>query len=300
MSTERTAGPGRAPRTSSRRGPVALALLRRVPGYLGLGFLWLWVAFSVFAFGWVVMASLKTNQEFFGNMWALPSVPQWGNYARAFVSGNLGQYFLNTLVVVGASTIVLLVISAPAAYTLSRIKFPGNKQIISLFLIGIGIPVQIIMIPLFFLMFNLGLVNTLFGLGLVYVATHLAFTVFLLIGFYDSLPGALEDAAVIDGCSRFQTYRHVMLPLSYPGITTAAIFNVIFIINEFLLALVLLVDNDKFTLSIGLHALYGNMKYTGDWVGLFAGFTMVMAPALILFLFVSRRIIEGLTMGAVD
>ncbi|BAS27912.1 carbohydrate ABC transporter permease [Limnochorda pilosa] len=265
---------------------------------IAMAFFLVWIGFSLFAFGWILLASLKTNQEFFRGIWSLPEAPQWGNYLRVLTSGSLGQYFGNSLFAVAVSAFLVLVLATPAAYTLARMHFRGAQTLSSLFIVGIGVPVQVIIIPLFFLMFRVGLVDTLTGLILAYVVTSLPFTIFLLRGFFRSLPSELEEAATVDGCSPSRTFLSIMLPLAAPGLLTATIFNVVWLLNEFLLSLTLLVSNTKYTLSLGLYALYGNMRYTGDWVGLFAGFAVVMVPSLLVYVFLSQRIIEGLTLGA--
>ena len=261
-------------------------------------FLSLWVGFSLLAFLWVVLGSLKSNQEFFAGIWTLPSRLHFENYVNALAGSGLGRDFINTVVVIGVAVVLLLVIGAPAAYALARIKFPGVNWVATGFMLGIGIPVQVFVIPLFFLMARAGLANSLLGLIIVYVVTSMPFTIFLLRGFFASLPSSLEEAAAIDGCTRFGTFRWVMLPLARAGMITATIFNVVFLLNDFLLALTFMQSNEKFTLSLGLFGLYGNMRYTGDWVALFAGFTIIMVPSLVVYLFLSRNIIEGLTMGA--
>lgn len=276
-----------------------MKIARLVQG-LSLIFLWLWVGFSIFVFSWVVLSSFKNNREFFANVWALPARFEWGNYARALFSSNLAVYFTNSLFVVLTAAFLVLVLAAPAAYTLARIYFKGRLFVSNLFILGIGIPVQVIMIPLFFLIIDLNLVNSLAGLILTYVVIQLPFSIFLLTGFFANLPGALEEAAALDGSTAWQTFLRIMLPLAGPGLVTVSIFNVIFLLNEFLLALVLLTDNSKYTLSLGLYALYGNMRYTGDWVALFAGFSIVMLPALLVYLFLSERVMQGITLGAID
>jgi raffinose/stachyose/melibiose transport system permease protein/N-acetylglucosamine transport system permease protein len=137
------------------------------------------------------------------------------------------------------------------------------------------------------------------GLIRVYGSLSIPFTIFLIQGFFRTLPGVLEEAAYIDGCSPIRTFLFIMLPIGSPGIVTAAIFNFISLWNEFLLALTLLNDSKSYTLPIGLYALQGAMQYTGDWVSLFAAVVVVTIPTLIIYLFLSRQIIEGLTMGAV-
>jgi raffinose/stachyose/melibiose transport system permease protein/N-acetylglucosamine transport system permease protein len=272
--------------------------LRSVPYFLEIAFLVIWVGFSLLAFAWVVLASLKSNSGFFAGIWTLPQHLHFDNYVRALSDSGLGLDFINTIVVIGVSVIVLLAISSPAAYALAKVNFPGVNWIATLFMLGIGIPVQVFVIPLFFLLSGLGLANTLVGLMLAYVVTSLPFTIFLLRGFFYTLPSQLEEAATIDGCTAFGAFRRVMLPLARGGLITATIFNVVFLFNDVLLALTLIQDNEKFTLSLGLFGLYGSMHYTGDWVALFAGFTVIMIPSLLIYLFLSRNLIEGLTMGA--
>ena len=275
-------------------------LLNRFGHSLGVALLWLWVIFSLFVFSWVVLSSFKTNREFFANVWQLPQQMQWSNYGRALFSSEMLIYFFNSILVVGIASFVVLVLAAPAAYSLARIAFPGSRQINMLFVLGIGIPIQVIMIPIFFILININLVNSLIGLIIIYVVTELPFTIFLLTGFFANLPSALEEAAALDGSSVWQTFLRIMLPLASPGLVTVTIFNVVFLLNEFLFALVLLADNSKYTLSLGLYALYGNMRYTGDWVALFAGFSVVMLPSLLIYLFLSERVMQGITLGAID
>ena len=289
---------GRASVGARGTTPVLLKALRRLPTYLGMAFLYLWAGFSIFAFLWVVFASLKTTQGFFAGVWQLPSRLHFDNYVRALSGSGLGIAIINSLVVVGVSVAVINILAAPAAYSLTRIPFRGARAIQNLFMLGIGVPVQVIIIPLFFLMNGIHLIDNRAGLVLTYVVTSLPFTIFFLTGFFRSLPGVLEEAAIIDGCNRFQVFTRIMLPLATPGLITVSIFNVVFLLNEFLLALTLISTNSKFTLALGLYSIYGNMRYTGDWVGLFAGFSVVMIPSLLVYVFLSTRIMEGLTMGA--
>ena len=167
------------------------------------------------------------------------------------------------------------------------------------FTLGMGVPYQLLLIPLFFMMASINLVNTYTGLIILYVSLSIPFTVFIMQGFFKSLPHELEEAAMIDGCTPIATFFRIMLPLGNPALVTAGIFNFIFLWNEFLLALTFVSNTAKFTLSVGIYGLQGSMTYTGDWVALFAGFVMVALPTLIVYLVMSRRVIEGLTMGAV-
>jgi ABC-type glycerol-3-phosphate transport system permease component len=266
------------------------------PAYLVLG---LWSLFTLFIILWVMFSSLKTTRELFANVWALPTKLHFENYVKALFAADLEVYFLNSLAVVLTSVLVILALSAPAAYVLSRKKFRGSSLITLVFIAGIGIPLPLLFIPLFIIMTAFKINNTLFGLGTLFVAVSLPFTIFILTSFFASLPVELEEAAIIDGASDFQVFFRVMLPLGMPGLITAAIFNFIGLWNEYQLALVFLNDPDKSTLSLGLYSLSNGMEYTGDWTGLLAGVVIVMIPTIILYILLSERMISGITMGAV-
>ena len=261
--------------------------------------LYLWCAFSLFVFCWIIMSSLKTNREFFTNMWGLASKQQFGNYIKVLKNYHLGRNFFNSLIVVLSSVFLLLVVCSPAAYVLSRIRFKGSTFLSRMFILGMGVPYQLLLVPLFFMMAAIHMINTLSGLVLLYVALSIPFTVFIMQGFFKTLPHELEEAAMIDGCNPIETFFRIMLPLGRPALVTAGIFNFIFLWNEFLLALTFVSNTAKFTLSVGIYGLQGSMQYTGDWVALFSGFVVVALPTLVVFMVMSRRVIEGLTMGAV-
>jgi N-acetylglucosamine transport system permease protein len=270
--------------------------LRRTSAYIILG---LWSLFTVFVLAWVAVTSVKTNRQLFLNVWSLPTKLQYQNYIKAWTVVKMGSYFLNSLVVVMAAVIIILIASAPASYILSRVKFRGNNLINAIFIAGIGIPVPLLFIPLFVILDKIRLINTLWGLGTIYVAVSIPFTVYLLTGFFRTLPVELEEAATLDGCSDIQVFSKVMLPLASPGLITAAIFNFMFLWNEYQLALVFLSDPKLRTLSLGIYSLENSMEYTGDWVGLMAGVIIVIVPTIILYLFLSEKMIAGITMGAV-
>ena len=262
-------------------------------------FMYLWCAFSLFALGWMLLCSFKTNKEFFKNAWGLPAVPQWANYIKVFTSYSLGNNLWNSVLIVTVSVFFIVLISGPAAYVLSRCTFRGNAFLNKFFTLGMGVPFQLLLIPLFFQMYTLGIVGSKLSLILVYIALSIPFTIFLVQGFFRSLPGVLEEAAYMDGCSPIKTFFYIMLPLGKPGLITAAIFNFISLWNEFLLSLTFIGDSADYPLSVGLYSLQGSMQYTGDWVALFAALVVVTIPTLIIYMLLSRQIIEGLTMGAV-
>jgi ABC-type glycerol-3-phosphate transport system permease component len=268
----------------------------RLVMYLVLG---LWSLFTIFSISWIMLASLKSTREIFREPLKLPADMMWENYVNAWNSVRLGDYIINSIVVVTVSLIVLMAVSAPAAYVLSRFKFRGAAMVTMVYIAGMGIPFPLLFIPLFGILTLLRVINTLPGLMLVYVSLSIPFTVFLLTGFFATLPKELEEAALIDGCSNWQTFWHVMLPLASPGILTAAIFNGIGLWNEYQLALVFINNPDNRTLSLGLYSMQNAMQYTGDWPGLFAGVVIVMIPTILLYIFLSEKMISGITMGAV-
>ena len=270
--------------------------IRQLPAYLVLS---AWSLFTIVTIGWIVLASLKSNREVFREPLKMPTELQFENYQRAWDSAKLGQNFMNSVIIVGLAVIIILLVSAPAAYILSRVKFRGSNLITMIYIAGIGVPYPLLFIPLFAMLAGMGMTNSKEGLILVYVSLSIPFTVYILTGFFATLPGDLEDAAVIDGCSDFQVFRFVMLPLASPGILTAAIFNFIGLWNEFQLALIFIQDPEQRPLSLGLYSLKNSMTYTGDWAGLFAGVVLVMAPTILLFLVLSERMISGITMGSV-
>jgi N-acetylglucosamine transport system permease protein len=270
--------------------------LRTFPAYIILGG---WSLFTAFVLIWISLTSLKTNRDLFLNVWSLPKTLQFQNFTKAWSSLHIGSYFLNSFEVVIASVIVILFLSAPASYILSRAKFKGSNFLVLAFVAGIGIPLPLLFIPLFVILAEIKLINTLPGLGIVYVASSIPFTVYMLTGFFATLPQELEEAAILDGCSDIEVFSRVMLPLASPGLITAAIFNFMFLWTEYQLALVFISDPKYRTLSLGLYALENSMEYTGDWVGLMAGVVLVVVPTIIMYIFLSERMISGITMGAV-
>jgi N-acetylglucosamine transport system permease protein len=268
----------------------------QLPAYV---FLIAWTLFTVFALSWVVLASLKTTREVFREPFKIPAEPQFVNYERVWLNSQVGQSFLNSLIIVGISVAVILLVSAPASYVLSRAVFRGRGLLTMVYIAGIGIPYPLLFIPLFGILAGMKLINTMPGLILVYISLSIPFTVYILTGFFSTLPQELEDSAVIDGATDFQVFQKVMLPLASPGILTAAIFNFIGLWNEFQLALIFIQDPQSRPLSLSLYSLKNSMTYSGDWAGLFAGVVIVIVPTIILFVWLSERMISGITLGSV-
>ena len=259
----------------------------------------LWCLIVILSLAWILITSFKTNRELYQEIWKLPSSFNLDNYKKILDLYDLSQFFLNSIIVVPINVILILVLAVPAAFVLTRAEFRFRSHILSFFIFGMGIPVIIALFPMYFLLSDIGLLNTLSGLSLVYIATSLSFSIFMLHGFFGSYPVELDEAATIDGCTPFQSFIKVVLPLSSTGIITVTIFNFISIWNEYMLALIVIRDEAKRLLSVGIYALQASMQYTGDWVTLFAGVVLALLPLIVFFVLMADRIMDGLTVGAV-
>ena len=257
-----------------------------------------WAAIVIFPMLWLVYSSFKTDQEIFFTPWVLPQALQWGNFQRAWVEVHIGQYFVNSMRVVIPGVALTLVVSAMASYVLARFKFPGNRVIFYLFLAGLLFPIFMALVPLFFLARDLGMLNTVHGLVLVYVAYSLPFTIFFLTGFFKTLPSELHEAALIDGANEYQVFFRVMLPLAQPGLVTMGIFNFLGQWNQFILPLVLMTDREGYVLPQGLSFMLHQQYYQNDWSALFAAVTLIMVPTLVIYVIFQNRIQKGVTVGA--
>ncbi len=247
---------------------------------------------------WVLLTSIKPSHEVFASPWGLPSVPKWANYATAWSTAGIGHCFLNSLIVTLATLAILLPAGAMAAYVFARYPFPGSGGLFTAFLSGMMFPHFLAIVPLFFLLSSMNLLDTLHGLVLVYVAFSLPFTVFVLAGFFQALPGELGEAAMIDGCGHAGTFWKVMLPLAKPGLIVVGIFNAIGLWNEYSLALVLIPSEQNRTLPLGIANLVMVEHYQSDWGALFAGLVIVMTPVLIVYWIFRDRIHDMMLAGA--
>ncbi|MGW0120737.1 carbohydrate ABC transporter permease [Streptomyces sp. NPDC003327] len=263
------------------------------------GVLVIWAIMVVMPLLWAVMTSFKTDKAIFTSPWSLPDTLHFENWSRAWTEAHMGDYFLNTIVVVGGSLIGTLLFGSMAAYVLARFDFPGNRFIYFLFIGGMSFPIILALVPLFYVMQNLALLNTPHGLILVYIAYSLPFTVFFLTAFFRTLPSSVAEAAFVDGASHTRTFFQVMLPMAKPGLISVGIFNFLGQWNQYLLPTVLNTEQDQKVLSQGLVQLAVSQGYKGDWSGLFAGLVMAMLPVLAAYVIFQRQVVAGLTAGAV-
>ncbi len=259
--------------------------------------------------GWVFMASVKENAEFYGNPWALPAGFYWSNFTDAFQEANMGSYMWNSVMVTAIALLILLAVALPAAYVLARFEFTGSKFFKTMFRTGLFINISFIVVPIFLmlldwdsglktLMGNTFFLNNRFILALVYAATALPFTIFLLSSYFETLPHDFEEAAYIDGAGYFKTMITVMIPMAKPSIITVILFNFLAFWNEYILALTLM-PGEKKTLPVGLVNLMAAERAAANYGRLYAGMVIVMLPTLILYVMVQKQLTQGMTAGGV-
>ncbi|MEU9961340.1 carbohydrate ABC transporter permease [Streptomyces sp. NPDC050982] len=285
-------------KTTSAPGPREKATEGRTLNIFSHGMLILWAFMVVLPLLWAVMTSFKTDKEIFSSPWALPDSLHFDNWSRAWTEANMSDYFLNTIIVVGFSLLGTMLLGSMAAYVLARFEFPGNRFIYFLFIGGMSFPIILALVPLFYVMQNLALLNTLPGLILVYIGYSLPFTVFFMTAFFRTLPSSVAEAAFVDGASHTRTFFQVMLPMAKPGLISITIFNFLGQWNQYMLPTVLNTEPDNKVLTQGLVQLAVSQGYKGDWSGLFAGLVMAMLPVLAAYIVFQRQVVQGLTAGA--
>ena len=274
--------------------------------YLVLGLLAISIIVPV---AWVFLASIKQNSEFYGNPWALPAGFYWQNFVDAWNKASMGSYMLNSVIVTALALAILLVVALPAAYVLSRFQFKGRKFLNVCFMGGLFINVNYIVVPIF-LMLRDGdlwlknlvggsfLLNNIFVLAVVYAATALPFTIYLLSGYFATLPHDYEEAAYIDGAGYGRTMISVIFPMAQPSIITIILFNFLSFWNEYIISMTLMSSTKApRTLPVGLLNLMQAQQSAAQYGTMYAGLVLVMLPTLILYICVQRQLTQGMTVG---
>ena len=254
---------------------------------------------------WVFMASVKKNAEFIGadvNPWALPKQFFYQNFIVAFRDAQMGEFFLNSVLVTATALILLLIIALPASYALSRFEFKGRKILNLAFMAGLFINVNYIVVPIFLMlsdanrMFHVEFfLDNRFLLALIYASTHLPFTIYLLSSYFRTLPKGFEEAAYIDGCGYFKTMTKIMIPMAKPSIITVILFSFLAFWNEYIIAYTLMDEHG--TLAMGLKNLMAVERTATNYGLMYAGLVVVMLPVLILYICVQKQLTEGMTLG---
>lgn len=280
--------------------------LMRLLIYLILGLFAITILVPV---GWVFMASIKENAEFYGQSpWALPKGIYLQNFVDAFREANMAAYLGNSVLVTALALLFLLVLAIPAAYVLARYRFRCSKALNILYMAGLFVNVNYIVVPIFLMLVDGDsflkshglppfLLNNLVVLALIYASTHLPFTVYLLSGFFASIPRDYEEAAFVDGSGYVRTMVTIMIPMARPAVITIILFNFLAFWNEYIIAMTLM-TKDKFkTLPVGLVNLMSVQKASTNYGQLYAGLVLVMLPTLILYVLVQKRLTQGMSLG---
>lgn len=248
---------------------------------------------------WAILMSFKSNKEFFYNIWGLPSRWMFENYQRAWIAARIGSYFANSVVVSIFTVAFIIMLCVPATYILTRIRFKGSYFFFTMYAAGMLLPAMTGLISQYLLLNRFGLIDKLSGVVILYVLVSMPFTIFMLSSFFKSIPGELEEAAMIDGCGYNKTLWKIIFPMAKPGIITVSIFNFLSVWNEYAIALTMINSDSKKTIAVGIVNLFAVQQYYTDWSALFAGLVIIMLPVLIVYAIFQNRLTEGITLGAI-
>jgi multiple sugar transport system permease protein len=253
----------------------------------------LWLLPVIAAF----ITSFRTQDDISVNgFWSMPQVMSWANFVKAWTAARVAKYLLNSFIITLPSLLGMLFLSSLAAYTLARHRFRGNLAIYFMFIAGTMLPFQILMLPVFRLTNYLGLYDTYGSLILIHTAFQLGFCTFVLRNFMKTVPNEILDAARVDGCSEFRIYWQIMLPLTLPALAAVATLEFTWVFNDYLWAIILLRSDALRPVTAGLATLRG--QYNTDWPVITAGALLATIPTLLVFTFLQRYFIQGLTLGS--
>lgn len=282
----------------AKRTPFISGPLRKL-GYVLLYFILCAVAlFQLFPLVWLLLFSLKNNQEVFNlPPLSLPGELRWENYGKVWSAGNISVYFLNSVWITLAATLLTVILGSLVTFAITRMKWRGSSFVLGLFMVAMMIPVHSTLIPLFSIFNRIGLTDHPLSLILAYVAFNMPITILILLGFYYTLPREVEEAAVMDGCSVHRVFFQVVLPMTGSVLATTTIINMIYNWNEFIFVNTFISSDVLKTLTVGVQNFIG--QYTTDWGAIGATLMISILPILVMFLFLSDRIVEGIAAGSV-
>ena len=257
---------------------------------------------------WVFMASVKETVEHYGNPWALPTHLHWQNFVDAWNKADMGAYMGHSVLVTGLALAILLIVALPASYCLARFKFVSQKFLNTCFMAGLFINVNYIVVPIYLMLADgdkwlknlLGsgfLLNNHVVVAIVYAATALPFTIYLLSSYFATLPHDFEEAAYIDGAGYWRTMLEIIFPMAKPSIITVILFNFLSFWNEYIIVKTLVTDKELWTLPAGLLNLMQAQQSAAEYGPMYAGLVLVMLPVLILYICVQKNLTKGMTVG---
>ncbi|ASF40498.1 MULTISPECIES: carbohydrate ABC transporter permease [Halobacillus] len=259
----------------------------------------IWSLAVLYPIVWMILGAFKSNAEIYSNPWGMPESFNFGNFVDAWTNYNIDISVFNSLIVTGLGALLTLAMAIPTSYALERMRFRGNRLLFTLYISAMMIPMVLGWIPLFFLLMQLNLLDNIFGLAIVYAVSQLPFSIFVLTSFMATIPKSLEEAASIDGMSPYGILWKIITPLSTTGIITVTIMNMIQFWNEYFMALIFLQSEENYTLALAIDYISNETQYTNAWGTLFASLVIAIVPVIILYAIFQRRIVKGMTEGAI-
>jgi N-acetylglucosamine transport system permease protein len=257
----------------------------------------LWCLLVIVPLLWVVLSSFKTSSEIFASPFGLPANWNFTNYVNAWTIAGIGSFFFNSVIVVFGALFLTMLFGSMSAYVLARFRFPGSRLLYYLMLAGLTFPIFLAIVPLFFVLRGIGLLNTLPGLILTYAAFAFPFTVFFLYAFFRSLSRSIAEAAAVDGAGEWRIFFQIMLPMARPGLATVAILNFVGLWNQFLLPVALNTNTENYVLTQGMAAFASQAGYSVDFGALFAAVVITVIPVLIIYLIFQRQLQGSVSQG---
>lgn len=260
----------------------------------------LMIAFAVmclYPLVWLFLTSFKTNQEIYTNTWGLPQHWNPVNYINAIEKGHILQYFGNSVIIAVSAVVVTAILATMASYAITRMRWKLSQTTYNIFLLGMMIPVYALIIPLFSIFKAMGMLNTYLSVIIPQIAVGLPMSIFIICGFMEGIPGDLEEAAIIDGCSIYKCFTSIILPISKSSIVTVAVVQFINVWNDLLLPRIFLTDSNMMTLPVGLTNFQA--MYSTDYVGEIAAVIITIIPTIIVYIALHKQIMEGMVAGAV-
>lgn len=270
--------------------------VRRLPMFVLVALL---LVIEIYPLLWLFLSSLKGNTEFSTQpMWALPQGLHWENYGDALTTGNIGTYFLNSALTVFPSLALILILSLAAGFGLEVMLWRGRNTVALIFLAGIMVPVQMLLLPLFSIYFHTHLVDTRWSLIITYTGFGLPLSVFLMAGFYKNVPREVIEAATVEGANIFQIFYHVAIPLVANGLVTIALVQFFFLWNDLLFSLTFISSDNRRTIQTGLLSFTGQYGAV-SWGPTFAAISLAVFPTLLIYLILNQKVMKGLAAGSV-
>ncbi len=280
---------------SKKLGAPRLSVSTRIGQWMIRIFLILWSVTVAFPVIWVLYTSLKSNQEFFASPWALPSAPQWSNFAEAWKEANFAGYFFNSILTVLLTLAITLLIVGANAYVIAKYRNRFIRGLEKFYMVAMMVPSVLMLVPLYYFADAAHMTDSLVWLSVIYAIQGMPFSVFMMAGFVRGIHDALLEAATIDGASQFTIFFRIIVPLSKPSLFVVALLNVMGTWNEYITALTFIRDKAKYTIAIGLSYLTNSGTYDVNYGRTFAGLAIALVPILVIYAIFQKQLQNGMS-----